>query len=127
MNQIPVANLFDDADPWLVEKFNDYHAANPGIYDLFKKYSFDLKVAGRKRYSQWTIINKIRWDNDVNVANSLFKISNDYISLYARKLVQEHPTEFKDFFKLKKMKKLRKSHTDAEIRASIESDTLEVV
>lgn len=101
------ATLFSDIDPLLLKKFKTYHAENPHVYIRFLKLAKEMKRTGRKRYSQWIIINKMRWDSDIKTKDEVFKISNDYIALYARMVVYNHP-EFSGFFELKKMKKVRK-------------------
>jgi hypothetical protein len=102
--------VFDEADPRLVERFFKFHEENPKIYEQFKLYSQRLLSGGRKHYSAWPIIAKIRFEYDVQTSGPEFKISNDFIALYARLLIAED-ISFKDFFKLKKMKKVRKPTT----------------
>jgi len=85
-------------------KWWDWHKANPDVYDLFVKYSFEAIEAGRNRYSQWAIINRIRWNKEVETTGcDEFKISNDHIAFYARLFHAEHP-EHKDFFLVKQLK-----------------------
>jgi|TARA_R100000479_G_scaffold107943_1_gene54167 hypothetical protein len=85
-------------------KWWEWHKANPDVYDLFVKYSFEAIEAGRKRYSQWAIINRIRWNKEVETTGcDEFKISNDHIAFYAR-LFHAHYPEHKDFFLVKQLK-----------------------
>jgi hypothetical protein len=62
-----------------------------------------MRRTGRKKYSAWTIINKIRWDRDIRTDGDVFKINNDFIALYARKLIDED-SRFDGFFELRRMK-----------------------
>lgn len=101
------ASLFEDIDPLLLKKFKSYHTENPHVYTRFLELAVEMKRTGRERYSQWIIINKMRWDSDIKTKDDVFKISNDYIALYARMVVYNCP-EFSGFFELKKMKKVRK-------------------
>lgn len=100
--------LFDDCDPKLVVEFQKFHARNPQVYELFRKLAWQVKRAGRKKYSAWTLINRIRWDFDIQTKGSQFKISNDFIALYARLLVTHETEAFKHFFKLRPMKAKRR-------------------
>ncbi len=96
-------DLFKNIDPNLLAKFKDYHDRNPHIYREFKRYAKEMRKH-RAKSSAWLITNRIRWDHDINSnGEDCFKISNDYIALYARLLVF-HNKEFEGFFVLKKMK-----------------------
>jgi hypothetical protein len=94
--------IFPDVDAPLVARFAAYHAAHPTVFDEFERRSFKMRNAGRTRYSQWTIIQAIRWHHDLESAEP-FKINNDFIALYARLMIHEHP-EFLGFFELRLMK-----------------------
>ena len=89
--------------PKLLEKFKQFHVDNPLVYDLFKRFADEAKSSGRQRFSHWMIANRIRWYTSVETHGSEYKLSNDFISLYARLLVYHCP-EFEGFFMFKKMK-----------------------
>lgn len=90
--------------PTVQEKFQTYHAMNPGVYRLFLKYARQVKTTNFTRYSAWAIMNRIRWHHDVNEQKvGGFKISNDYIAWYARKAIDDYPEEFQGFFKIKQL------------------------
>lgn len=95
--------IFDDIDKGLLARFKEYHLQNPTVYAEFKANALEMAKTGRKKYSAWTIVNKIRWDHDVKTTGDVFAINNDFIALYARLLIHHHP-EFKDFFELRTMK-----------------------
>lgn len=103
--------IFQNIDVNLLAKFKAYHSKNPGIYQKFKEYTLMLSKTGRKRYSAWCIINKIRWDHDISTTGIEFKISNDFIALYARLFVYHNP-EFKEFFSMKRMKASNRKKSD---------------
>lgn len=103
-------DIFKGIDQSLLARFKVYHRNHPEIYKLFLSYVNQLRAAGRHCYSAWAIINRIRWDHDVAKKASPFKISNDYIALYARLAIYHHP-ELQDFFIIKKMK----SYSDADV------------
>ncbi len=83
--------------------FKTFDRQNPKVYRKFKKFANQLYKNGRRRYSAWAIINAIRWEEDFTTRGSKFKINNDFIALYARKLVK-NDTKFKGFFNLKSLK-----------------------
>jgi len=89
----------------LTERFNQYHRDNPHVYELFKKFTFMAIRRGHNRLSAWMIANRIRWETSIETFSvEEYKISNDYIALYARKFMNDHP-EYNGFFKIKEMKR----------------------
>ena len=58
--------------------------------------------AGHKKCSAWLIVNRIRWETTIVTKGTDFKISNDFIALYARLFHVRYP-EHEGFFKIKKM------------------------
>ena len=98
-----IKDIFKNIDPNLLAKWKTYHQKNPHVYKKFRELAFAMHKTGRTKYSAWTIINKLRWDHDISTTGDVFKISNDYIALYARLLIYHH-NELLDFFDLKPMK-----------------------
>lgn len=80
-----------------------WHKKNPQVWDKFREYTLDAIRSGRRHYSHWAVINRIRWNREIETRGGEFKISNDYICFYARLFHVEHP-EYRDFFKLKPLK-----------------------
>jgi len=105
-------SLFTTVDKALLVKFKRYHRSNPHVYESFKSNAYLMKRTGRKKYSAWTIINKMRWDEDLKTTGGEFIINNNYIALYARLLITFHP-EFLNFFDLRPMKPNRKQQNKA--------------
>lgn len=90
----------------LKDRFEKFDKENPHIYGLFCKYTKEATSSGKDRLSHWLVANRIRWDAEV-VTNTdeKYKISNDFIALYARKFMEEYP-EHNGFFKTKEMKRI---------------------
>ena len=89
----------------LTDKFNQYHRDNPQVYELFKRFTFMAIKRGHNRLSAWMIANRIRWETSIETFSvDEYKISNDYIALYARMFMQDHP-QYDGFFKIKEMKR----------------------
>ena len=73
------------------------------MWEAFEEYTLRAIQSGRKHYSQWAIINRISWDREIETQGGDFKISNDYISFYARLFHARHP-QHKGFFRTKPFK-----------------------
>jgi hypothetical protein len=104
-------SLVSDADPNLVKKFLAFHSDNREVFNLFERFSLEAKSAGRTRFSHWMVANRIRWFTTIETSGRDFKLSNDYIALYARMVVAKHP-ELENFFLLKEMKPNRVAARD---------------
>ena len=81
----------------------DWHKKNPEVWLKFEEYTLQAIASGRKHYSQWAIINRIRWNTEIETSGGTFKISNDYIAFYARLFHARYP-EHNGFFRLKPFK-----------------------
>ena len=88
----------------LKEKFTDWDKENPKVYQLFCRFTFEAIERGHKRLSAWMIANRIRWETSVVTTGNDYKISNDFIALYARKFMEQYP-QYDGFFKTKTMKR----------------------
>ena len=80
-----------------------WHKANPEVWRKFEEYTLEAIRSGRKNYSQWAIINRIRWHTEIETKSGEFKISNNYIGFYARFFHATYP-EHDNFFRLKPLK-----------------------
>jgi len=96
------AVLFE-ADPLLVVRFWEYHRAHPEVFEAFCARAREMRDAGRKRYSAWGIVQRIRWEHDIQQGTESFKINNDFIGLFSRLLVHVDPS-FEGFFQHRAMK-----------------------
>lgn len=68
------------------------------MFELFKLYASQALKAGRKHYSAYTIIERIRWHETVDTASDdQFKISNNHIPYYSR-LLMLTDKQFDGFF-----------------------------
>ena len=84
-------------------KWWSWHKKNPQVWDKFKEYTLEAINSGRSHYSHWAIVNRIRWNREIETKGGEFKISNDYICFYARLFHAKYP-EHGDFFRLKPLK-----------------------
>ena len=81
-------------------KFQEFHAENPHVYELFKRFSIEAIKNGHKRLSAWLIVNRIRWETSIVTKSGDFKISNNAIAYYSRMFMHDHPS-YKGFFRTK--------------------------
>lgn len=75
-----------------IEKnFQKYDAENPHVWELFKKFAFEMASKSWK-LSASLITERIRWElNVVTKTDEPWKINNNYRAYYARKFDQEYP------------------------------------
>ena len=89
----------------LKDKWWAWHKENPEFYDLFKRFTFQAIGKGHRRLSAWLIVNRIRWETMIVTTGNEYKISNDFIALYARLFMHEYP-DYKGLFRTKLMKRV---------------------
>lgn len=75
-----------------------YHKDNPHIYELFKRFTFEVIARGHEQYSSKAIFERIRWHTDVETRGEEFKMSNNYTPYYSRLFMWEHP-QYQGFFR----------------------------
>jgi hypothetical protein len=84
---------------WTRENFENYHKANPHIYQTFKKFAIRAIERRRlKHFSAKAVFHIIRWYTPVTDDQQDFKIDDGWISHYARKFMDEHP-QYDGYFK----------------------------
>lgn len=92
----------------LRKRFAKYHAAHPRVWELFKIYSDKAYVSGKRKFSAWAIINRVRWDHEIESTSGRiwegdFKVPNEFIALYSRMMMAVFP-KFKEFFHTRPLK-----------------------
>jgi hypothetical protein len=75
-----------------------YHQANPEVYELIKRFTFQVIAAGFEHYSITSIYERVRWHTMVETSGDPFKINNNHRAYYARKFMEDHP-EHRGFFR----------------------------
>lgn len=92
---------FADLKRRVVEDFTKFHVEHPEVYELFKRFAWDARKAGHKRYGANAIIQRIRWHTSVDTAGEDFKINNNHYPCYARLLMMNDPS-FVGFFETRR-------------------------
>lgn len=54
-------------------KWWEWHKKNPQVWDKFEEYTLQAINSGRKKYSHWAIINRIRWHNEIETSGGILK------------------------------------------------------
>lgn len=83
-------------------KFDDFHAGNPEIYDLFCAFTKELIDLGFASHSADSVIHRVRWESAIKTKGKGFKINNNFVAHYARKWMDEHP-KYPDFFSTREL------------------------
>jgi len=82
----------------LKQKWWEFHKANPQVYELFKRFTFEALRSGRKHYSAYAIFQRIRWHSEIETQGDDFKLNNNHQPYYARLFMHDHP-QYDGFFK----------------------------
>ena len=85
------------------EAFNIFDRENPEVYTLFKSFCFEVLNRGKQKYSARAIMERLRWELDLNPRGSdIYKINDHTIPYYARKFLAE-PPQHGSFFEIRKL------------------------
>jgi hypothetical protein len=87
----------------VLRRFNEWHGANPHVYQQFKTLAFQMLKTGRQRYSARTIIEVMRWHYDLETTGDVFELNDNFTPIYVRLLIHHHP-EFTNFFELREVR-----------------------
>lgn len=74
----------------LQRRFRIYHAKNPHVYELFKKFAF-AAAAEKRQYSADAVLHRMRWYTDIETRGDIFKINNNYAAYYGRLFMIDFP------------------------------------
>lgn len=98
-------------------KFEDFHRDNPLVYDLFKRFALRAIRSGYEHFSAKTIIERIRWETNIETSDPDFKINNNYTSRYSRLFQKDFP-RYSGFFRDRELvSRTRGSARDTEYSA----------
>lgn len=86
----------------LKQQWWEWHKANPNVWVLFQKYTFQAIEAGREHYSVNAIFERIRWHTDIETRGDQFKINNNHRPYYARYFHHVYP-EHNGFFRIREL------------------------
>lgn len=92
--------LFSEIQPHIVKSFWKFHAENPRVYELVKRFANEAKNSGRTHFGIKMIWERLRWYTTIETNDEKFKLCNNHHSCYARLLMLEDPS-FEAFFSRK--------------------------
>ena len=92
-------------------KFAAFHAANPEVYNLYKRFAYELIQRGCARLSSKLIIERIRWETAVQTTGAgwnaagktKFLLDNRYTCWYSRQFIADFPN-LADRFEIREIK-----------------------
>ncbi len=84
-------------------EFDDFHAKNPAVFEMFYRFAQQAYESGRKRIGAKMIAERIRWETAISPTSPDYKVNNSYISRYARLCAQKYP-ELGNLFTMRKLK-----------------------
>lgn len=83
--------------------FQQYHQANPHLYELYKAIAISLAKQGRRYIGSKFIFEEMRFNHTFQSNNDPFKVNNNFAPHFARKFVLEYP-QYGHLFKFKPLK-----------------------
>jgi hypothetical protein len=100
----PTAAPQEDAKRTIQERFEDFHARHPEVYEQIVHYAMMVKRAGHLRYSIDACIQRVRWHFQFEHSSRFdFKINDHFSSRYAR-LVMDREPSLEGFFETRGLK-----------------------
>lgn len=84
-------------------RFRAFHEANPQVWRVFERFTFELISRGRDRYGAAGVWQRMRWHFHVETTGETVKLNNNFHPYYARLFAAKHP-QHAAFFKLRKRK-----------------------
>ena len=94
-----------DLEPKLQRDFDSFHAENPRVYELFKRFAFEAIRAGYERFGAASIFERARWEINIETRGDTFKLNNNYRAFYSRLFMADHP-QYDGFFETREQKKV---------------------
>ena len=99
-----MGDIFASLDPEqmrareLERRFKEFDRKHPEVFVQFRRFAMEVRRTGKRRFSADAIMHRVRWECIMlGPKMEHFKINNDHVAFYARKLMEEHP-EFRGFF-----------------------------
>lgn len=87
----------------LQQRFDEFDAAHPKVWELFCSLAFQAINAGHERFSSDALLHRIRWHHAIEARDDDFKINNVLSPYYARKFHREFPG-YEGFFETRRLK-----------------------
>ena len=70
--------------------FKEFHLANPGVWALFKQFALTASDV-TEHYSAKALIERIRWEMEIETNGDEVRINNNFTAYYARLFHVDQP------------------------------------
>jgi hypothetical protein len=95
----------------LQERFEQFHQANPHIYDMLVELSRKMKA--KKTMRQWSVyaayeLVRYQWNNRTRSFDD-YKLPNEFRPIYSRLIMEQEP-DLDGFFRIKGSQSLADEH-----------------
>jgi len=87
----------------LATQFLYHYKTKPETYQFFEKFALEMIQTRPKRGSAWMVANRVRWETMIR--DEPYKVTNNFIALYARLFAARHP-QHEGYFPTKAMKRI---------------------
>ena len=88
---------------WITPNFESFHARNPHVYRMFRRFALEMHHAGYAHGSAGLIFERMRWELMMQTTGPEPKLNNNYRSRYARKFEEDHPN-MAGFFRKRRLR-----------------------
>lgn len=92
-----------EVEPSLDERFEDFHAEHPWVYEALERLTVQWVAAGGGRIGVKALFEQLRWLAPQITDGKPFQLNNNFTSRYARLLRAGHP-EWRDVFELRRLR-----------------------
>lgn len=82
----------------LAAEFESFDKANPEVWKLFRRFTFELIDKGRTHFSADAVVHRIRWETAIRTTTTDYKINDHHVAFYARKFMRLYP-QYDGFFR----------------------------
>lgn len=89
--------MFDGLSKRSISGFVRFCSLNPHVYEAFRHFAVELYESGTRRYSAKGIVERMRWEMQLQTRGDRFRLSNNYTPHLARVLMLEDE-RFTKFF-----------------------------
>jgi len=103
MSQLTLFPTTDERPPTLRERFEQFHADNPQVYDGLRELALRARRRGHERYGIKGLFEILRWQHAMETTDEEFKLNNDFTAFYAR-LLMDREFELDGFFETREQK-----------------------
>jgi hypothetical protein len=84
-------------------QFERWLEQNPELWSLIRRYAYRALESGRSRFGIAAIVERVRWEVEIEGRGEPFKLTNNYRSRIVRKLIAEEPA-FAELFETRRLR-----------------------